>query len=148
MIEEYQPNPEVEDYQDVLPYLRKKIVREIVFDLSPEFLDEDKPYITTDSISIFLKTVAENKIWSDNVIRMRTPELYPLITATDPKRKGDQESTIIKDEVKVDKTFEEEEREARAKHVDQRYRKFVEEIDLTRLKILLHNEFDEPFDPK
>lgn len=65
-------------------FVRKRLVREILFDLHPDFLEEDGTYITANSISIFLRTVAENKIWSDHVIRGRTQMLYSFITATDP----------------------------------------------------------------
>lgn len=72
----------------------------MAMDIHPDLIDEEEPYITTRSVSIFLKTVAENKIWNDNVIRGQNFILYTFMAGSDPRWNGEdnQEAQAVIEE--------------------------------------------------
>lgn len=142
----YYEDLDLDQFESVLPDFRRRVIREFIYDIHPDRVDETESYISHNSISVFLKTVAENKIRDDMVIREVSQVIYTYMVGSDPRREG-EEIQILPTEV-IDADFEEQERAARLKRIDPKYEKNVKNIDLKILKRLLCDDEWNSFDPK
>jgi len=145
-------NDAKEIFKEEVGYFRKRIAKELVYDVKPEAIDEGEMVITISSVSMLSKTIAENKIWKDDAIQENQPVFMQYVTGADPKWNGEEEDSVDF-EIKSQNLHDEDEltrleREARLQNIDSRYKQWVEKIDLKKLKQYLLNEFEEPFQPQ